>query len=118
MGRSVKERRQEPRTQTRDIRARVRTGHRLVVIDVSCKGALVEAGQPLRPGSQVEVHLENAVRFGRVPAEVLRCAVAAIDITGVTYRAALGFKETCEWVCEGSTHRESECEVATCRERS
>jgi len=103
--------------QTRDVRARVRTGHPLVVIDVSRTGALVEAGQPLRPGSEVDVHLENAVRFGRVPAMVVRCAVAAIDITGITYRAALAFKESCEWVCEGRSHSDSECEPATCQGR-
>jgi hypothetical protein len=79
--------------------ARVRPGHRLVVIDLSPRGALVEAHRPLRPGSRVDVHLECDARRGLVAARVLRCSVAAIDAeAGVTYRAALAFNEICDWI--------------------
>src|SRR6185503_10023735 len=82
----------------------LRPGYRLVVIDVSARGALVEAGRPLRPGSYVDVQLETGACRGTVAARVVRCAVAAIDSeSGVTYRAALSFCDTCDWVREALT---------------
>lgn len=98
------DRRREERVAGAGLRARVRPGHRLIVIDLSARGALVEAGRPLRPGSHVDVHLETEARRGTVAARVVRCAVAAIDSeSGVTYRAALSFNESCEWVREAVT---------------
>ena len=98
------ERRCEVRVAGRGVRARVRPGHHLVVLDVSAGGALVEAACQLRPGSRIEVHLENEDRRDLITARVTRCAVAAIDPqTGITYRAALCFAESCEWVRERTT---------------
>lgn len=98
------DRRLERRTVSPRIRARMRPGYRLSVIDVNSRGVLVEAGRPLRPGSHVDVHLETDARRGSVPARVLRCTVAAIDSTsGVIYRAALCFSESCEWLREPPT---------------
>ena len=99
----TRERRKEPRTDGRGMRARARPGHRLVVIDVSCRGALVEAMRPLRPGSHLEVQLETEARSTMIRARVVRCAVAALDASGVTYRAALAFIDNCEWVREATT---------------
>ena len=99
------DRRREARVRTSLVRARVRPGHRVVVVDVSCTGALVEAGCQLRPGSHVDVHLENDHRRQVVGADVMRCSVATIDpSSGITYRAALSFTERCEWVRETATH--------------
>ena len=101
------ERRREGRVAGTGLRARVRPGYRLTVIDLSCSGALVEARRPLRPGSYVDLHLESAARGGMVAARVVRCAVAAIDSeSGVTYRAALCFNESCDWVREALTPAE------------
>ena len=98
------ERRRETRVSGTGLCARVRPGYRLVVIDLSCSGALVEAGRPLRPGSLVDLHLESEARGASVGARVVRCAVAAIDSErGVTYRAALSFNESCDWVREALT---------------
>lgn len=99
----TRERRKDPRTDGRGMRARARPGHRLVVIDVSCRGALVEAMRPLRPGSHLDVQLETEVRMTMIRARVVRCAVAALDASGVTYRAALAFSESCDWVREAMT---------------
>jgi hypothetical protein len=44
-----RERRREERVTGSRLCARVRPGYRLVVIDLSVRGALVEAGRPLRP---------------------------------------------------------------------
>ena len=98
------DRRGEARVAGSGLRARVRPGYRLVLVDLSCAGALVEAGRPLRPGSHVDLHLESDTRRGIVAARVVRCAVAAIDAeSGVTYRAALCFSEICDWVRDALT---------------
>ena len=98
------DRRAEARFAGAGMRARVRPGYRLIVIDLSARGALVEAGRPLRPGSSVDVHLETEARCGSVAAKVVRCSVAAIDSqSGTTYRAALRFNERCDWVRETLT---------------
>jgi len=82
----------------------MRPGHRLVVIDLSTRGALVEGGRPLRPGSSVDLQVETDARRGSIAAKVVRCAVAAIDSqSGVTYRAALSFNDACDWVGEALT---------------
>lgn len=100
------ERRLEPRAAAAGMRALVRPGHRLIVIDLSPCGALVEARRALRPGSNVDLHLETDTRRGTVSARVVRCAVSAIDPeAGLTYRAALSFIDTCEWVREALTQR-------------
>lgn len=81
--------------------ALVRPGQRLVVVDVSASGALVEGHRPLRPGSDIEVQLETDARSGMVAARVTRCSVAALHGEGgITYRAALAFNEACDWVRE------------------
>jgi len=99
----MRERRKEPRSAGAGMRARARPGHRLVVIDVSPRGALVEAMRPLRPGSHLEVQLETNARSTMLRARVLRCVVAALDASGVTYRAALAFSENCDWLREPAT---------------
>jgi hypothetical protein len=95
------ERRREPRAGGAGMRARVRPGHRVTVIDLSARGALIEAARALRPDSNVDVYLETDTQRRTVSARVVRCTVAAIDAeAGVTYRAALSFIESCEWVRE------------------
>jgi hypothetical protein len=95
------ERRRDPRARGAGMRARVRPGHRVTVIDLSARGALIEAARALRPNSNVDVYLETDAQRRTVSARVVRCAVAAIDPeAGVTYRAALSFIESCEWVRE------------------
>lgn len=99
------ERRREARVTARGVRARIQPGHKLAVLDVSSLGALVEGTIQLRPGSRVNVQLENDLRRQTVAARVLRCAVAMIDPkTGITYRAALSFSDKCEWVREATPH--------------
>jgi hypothetical protein len=99
-----RDRRQDDRGPARGVRARMRRGYHLEVLDLSARGALVEGRQPLRPGSYVDVHLETEARRETLPARVVRCAVAAIDAeTGITYRAALAFTNSCDWVREVMT---------------
>ena len=99
------DRRVEARAAADGVRARMRLGHPLNVIDVSPRGALVEGACQLRPGARVDVHLETDTRRHMVAARVIRSAVIAIHPeTGVTYRSGLSFNESCEWVREVTTH--------------
>src|SRR5204863_3890289 len=94
-----RDRRQDDRAPARGVSARVRRGYQLEVIDMSARGALVEGRLPLRPGSYVDVHLESPARRETMAARVVRCAVSAIDAeAGITYRAALAFTTSCDWV--------------------
>jgi hypothetical protein len=113
-----RDRRQEVRVPARGLRARMRRGYHLDVIDLSARGALVEARQPLRPGSHIDVHLESEARRETLGARVMRCAVAAIHAeAGVTYRAALSFTSNCDWVREVMT-RDGNTEHAAIDEES
>jgi hypothetical protein len=95
------DRRQQPRAPAGGIRARLRAGYRLLILDMSSGGALVEGRRPLPPGSHVDVQIEANGRRDIVTARVVRCAVSAIDAeSGVTYRAALSFIKACDWVRE------------------
>jgi len=98
------DRRREHRVTGAAMHARLRPGYRLIVIDLSACGALVEGGRPLRPGSHVDVQLETDARRGMIAARVVRCVVAAIDSeSGVTYRAGLSFNAACDWIREALT---------------
>jgi hypothetical protein len=98
------DRRREERLTATGMRALLRPGYGLIVVDLSARGALVEAARALRPGSQVEVHLENDARREVVEARVMRCTVVAINCeSGITYRAALAFNDACDWVREERT---------------
>ena len=100
----MSERRRACRTRASGLSARVRPGHPVHVVDVSEGGALLEATRPFRPGADVEVQFERADRRVRVSAVVIRCGVTAIDPErGPTYRAAVAFNETCDWVREDAT---------------
>jgi hypothetical protein len=95
------DRRREARVPAQGVRALMRPGQRLVVVDVSAGGALVEGGRPLRPGADIEVQLESGARTGMIAAHVTRCTVSALDgESGITYRSALAFNGACDWVRE------------------
>ena len=88
------------------MRATVRGGSVVVVIDLSAGGALIQAPKPLPPGSRVHLHVTTAHGKVSLAAHVLRCAVWALDPeTGVTYRGALKFDHRCEFTWEaGAGH--------------
>ena len=95
------ERRRAPRSRPPGLAARIRPGHRVMVVDVSASGALLDASTPLRPGAGVEVQFERSDHRLRVSGHVLRCRVTALDPhRGPTYRAAIAFERTFEWACE------------------
>ncbi|HEX6974361.1 MAG TPA: PilZ domain-containing protein [Vicinamibacterales bacterium] len=77
-------------------RVTLRPGCVVAVIDWSAGGALVQAGQPLRPGARVHVQVALERRTVGIAAHVLRCFVWSLDPHGVTYRGALKFEHRCE----------------------
>jgi hypothetical protein len=75
------------------------------VIDLSTRGALVQAMRPLRPGARVLLQLAIDERSVALSAHVLRCAVWSLDaLAGPTYRGALQFEHQCERLGEARTH--------------
>jgi len=78
-------------------RARVRPGHDVTLVDVSAGGVLIETARRLLPGSCVEILLADGVRSATVRGQVLRCAVAQLQATSITYRGAIGFDRDLSW---------------------
>jgi hypothetical protein len=107
MDRSMRDRRLEPRVPAGAltiVRATLRPGCHVEVVDLSPTGVQVESRRPLRPGTRVHVRLSSTERTLSVAAVVLRCAVWAVDPeAGVTYRGGLRFEERCVSFCDDYT---------------
>ena len=81
-----------------EIRATMRPGCIVVLVDVSASGALVQAARPLRPGARVHLVVVTASRRISTVATVLRCAVwSLVGSDGVIYRGAMRFDQAVEW---------------------
>lgn len=79
------------------VRATLRPGCMVMIVNLSAGGALLEAVRPLRPGARVYLQLVTQVRTLVVAAHVLRCTVWVLDrVTGPTYRGALKFEQRCD----------------------
>ena len=79
------------------LRAILRPGCSVEIVDVSPGGALVQVERPLRPGARVHVQVVTPTRAFMVTARVLRCAVWTLHPhDGVTYRGALRFGARCD----------------------
>jgi len=87
------------------VSARVRPGKRIIIVDVSARGALVEASHRLLPGIAVDLQLETAHRHITVRGRVLRCHVARLRASSVSYRGAILFDCDLPWLvdaeCDG-----------------
>jgi hypothetical protein len=82
-----------------EVRATLRPGCLVSIVDLSAGGALVDAPRPLRPGARVHVQLIAGERAFSVAAHILRCFVWEVDPhNGVRYRGALRFEQPCELV--------------------
>lgn len=91
------ERRQAVRSLSREqhgvVQVRVRPGHEASLLNISSRGAAIDSGCRLLPGSVAELQLDTPQ--GRVCARgrVVRCTVAAVQANRVVYRAALCFEQ-------------------------
>jgi hypothetical protein len=80
------------------VRARVRPGHDVSVIDISACGALIESIHRLMPGACVELHLRrNTADAEVVRGRVLRCSVSTLSANLVCYRGAIVFERPLPW---------------------
>jgi hypothetical protein len=80
------------------VRARVRPGQDVSVIDVSAGGALVESTHRLMPDARVELHLRrNTAEAEIVRGRVLRCRVSTLSATAVSYQGAILFDRPLPW---------------------
>jgi hypothetical protein len=61
------------------------------VIDISPGGVYVEVSFRLRPGAVVELQIDRPGRRADLKGRVVRCAVASLHASAVTYRAAIAF---------------------------
>jgi hypothetical protein len=89
-----------------ELRATMRPGCVVVLVDVSARGALVQAARPLRPGARVHLQVVTTSRRLSVAASVLRCRVwSLVGDDGVIYRGALRFDHPIEWAWAEATRR-------------
>jgi hypothetical protein len=99
------ERRQARRRETFDehgvASARVRPGRDVALVNVSARGALIEAEHRLLPGSSIELQLTAGARSATVRARVLRCSVARLRASSISYRGAVGFDRDLPWFVDG-----------------
>lgn len=95
------ERRRARRRQTFDehgvASARVRPGHDVALVNVSAGGALIETKHRLLPGSFIELQLTAGARSATVRARVLRCSVAHLRASFISYSGAVGFDRDLTW---------------------
>jgi hypothetical protein len=82
-------------------RTTLRPGRAVTVVNFSAGGALLQGARPFRPGARVHLQVVTSVRTFVLAADVLRCAVWALDdVEGATYRGALRFERRCESLWE------------------
>ena len=75
------------------VRAKLRTGGALTVLNVSSYGILAESRDRLLPGRNIDVHIVTTAGRQLVRAKVTRAYVQQLTAEGVWYRAALGFDQ-------------------------
>ncbi|HEX4348510.1 MAG TPA: hypothetical protein VHZ73_13125 [Vicinamibacterales bacterium] len=101
---STHDRRQSARLQGEEhgiLRARVRPGQDVAVIDACLGGLLIETERRLLPGAPIDIHLATTNGLVSVRGCVLRCAVARLRPTGVFYRGAIGFERHLSCIARG-----------------
>jgi hypothetical protein len=72
--------------------ARIRPGTPVIVVNLSERGVLVEAGLRCKPGARCEVAIALDEGETVVRARVVRCFVARLTAATVRYRTALAFE--------------------------
>lgn len=82
------------------ISVRIRPGHLAAVIDVSTGGTLIETAHRLLPGREVELLMETSTNKTAVRGRVVRCAVACVRPSSISYRGAIGFDRAPAWYAE------------------
>ena len=84
------------------VKARIRPGHDVTLIDLAPGGALLEADRRLLPGSSVELHIQSADRHASLRGCVLRCCVVRVRPASICYRGAIAFDRHLPWFAEAA----------------
>jgi hypothetical protein len=71
--------------------ARLKNGPQVSIVDLSRGGALIETRRQMKPGAIITLQMGYDGSSLEAPSEVLRCAVATLNGTGLIYRAACSF---------------------------
>ena len=79
------------------VRARIRPGHQVRVVNASPSGLLIEGASRLLPGRAVSVHVDWNDQQHLSQARVLRCEVSSLLPHAVVYRSALAMEHTVAW---------------------
>lgn len=75
---------------------RFRSGHDLVLVNLSDGGALLDTHRRVLPGAKVAILLDRDDGPVLAPGQVVRSSVAGVDPeSGVTYRVAVRFEHAC-----------------------
>ncbi|MEO8259843.1 MAG: PilZ domain-containing protein [Acidobacteriota bacterium] len=84
----------------RTIRARIRPGCDISIVEVSAGGVLVESERRLLPGSSVDLQLRCADRNEIVRGRIVRCEVARVRANAICYRGAIAFDHNLGWLVD------------------
>jgi hypothetical protein len=99
MARALADRRQDARFEgplLAHLRATLRPGNAVALLNLASGGALVHSARPLRPGTAIHVQILGGPHAVRIGGRVLRCGVAVISADGVLYAGALKFDTACD----------------------
>jgi PilZ domain-containing protein len=98
--------------------ARVRPGHEASVIDISAHGALIETALRLLPGRHIELQIERGDQLTPIRGRVVRCRVARVHASRVSYEGAIGFDQPLGWLVATANHHEYPVLAALAVDRS
>lgn len=105
----MKDRREEARfapPSRVEMRATLRPGCAVTLVEVSGRGARIHAPRPIRPGARVHLQVVMTARRVAVAGYVLRCMVWSLETgAGVIYQAALRFDHLVDWRWAEGTRR-------------
>ena len=79
------------------LRATLRPGNAVLLVNLARGGALVHSKRPLPPGGRVHVQITGGAQPLGIPGQVLRCTVASLCAKeGPVYSGALRFDSPCD----------------------
>jgi hypothetical protein len=78
------------------LKATVRPGNAVALVNLAAGGALVQSRRPLRPGVRIHFQITGGTHIVRVGGHVVRCMLASISADEVTYLGAVEFDTLCD----------------------
>ena len=79
------------------LRATLRPGNTVLLVNLARGGALVHSRRPLPPGGRVHVQITGGSQPLRISGQVLRCGVASLSAKeGAVFSGALRFDSPCD----------------------